>query len=395
MNNMEIKDIIINSSLMLPPPTILTRNNRDDLTFYSFKGKSISVPRKQRVTKKTIYTCDINGTIFQTFNMHTNRLLIIKKISILQFKNHLQGRMMLRNCYYQRFFDHHPFVSGFKVSKRKSLNFQKEKLSKSPIDDGTDLYFEFDQSDFTLYQMLRFDQVTTRYESPYIMFQLLTTINYIHSSSVIHRSLDPKTIAVDKEYKIKLFDFSFSISTDYPTDIFFKDYDETPWPYRSPETIIMLKEFSFSCDVWSIGVIFAELILGQQLFRGENRQSLLIEISELIGTPTYDECKESTNSLARNFILNIPLKSRHGGIKRRIPNATQEEIELLEGMLCWNPNKRWTIDRIIRHPYFKTYNHIEQYKCGKKFSLGSPFDFHRLNAKEIKKIIEEDFVSQP
>ncbi|KAN0030805.1 hypothetical protein ACTA71_009450 [Dictyostelium dimigraforme] len=392
---MEIKDIIINSNLMLPPPTILTINNRDDCTSYTFKGKSISVPRKQRITKKTIYSCDINGTMFQTYNMHTNRLLIIKKISLLQFKNHLQGRMMLRNCHYQRFFDHHPFVSGFKVSKRKSLNIQTKKPNESPVDDGTDLYFEFDQSDFTLYQMIRSDKGASRKQCPYVLYQMLTAIKYINSAGVIHRSLDPKTIAVDKEYKIKLFDFSFSISTEYPTDIFFKDYEETPWPYRSPETIIMLKEFSFACDVWSIGVIFAELILGEQLFRGESKQSLLIEISELIGTPTYDECKESINGIARNFILNIPLKSRHGGIKKRIPNATDQEIEILEGMLCWNPKKRWSIDKIIQHPYFQNYGHIEQYECDKKFTLGSPYVFHRLNAKEIKRIIEDEFVTQP
>ena len=40
--------------------------------------------------------------------------------------------------------------------------------------------------------------------------------------------------------------------------------------YRAPELIFGATEYSFSIDVWSVGCVIAELILGQPLFPGES-----------------------------------------------------------------------------------------------------------------------------
>lgn len=42
-------------------------------------------------------------------------------------------------------------------------------------------------------------------------------------------------------------------------------------------------------DVWSVGCVFAELLLGRPLFCGESSVDQLVEIIKVLGTPTPDE----------------------------------------------------------------------------------------------------------
>ncbi len=47
------------------------------------------------------------------------------------------------------------------------------------------------------------------------------------------------------------------------------DYVTTRW-YRAPEILIGSKKYNGKIDVWSVGCIFAELILQKPLLRGKN-----------------------------------------------------------------------------------------------------------------------------
>ena len=41
-----------------------------------------------------------------------------------------------------------------------------------------------------------------------IIYQILKAVKYIHSAGIIHRDLKPKNILVNKDYTIKISDFS-------------------------------------------------------------------------------------------------------------------------------------------------------------------------------------------
>ena len=45
----------------------------------------------------------------------------------------------------------------------------------------------------------------------------------------------------------------------------------------------------FSPDIWSLGCVFAELLIGQPLFPGESSVDQLVEIIKVLGTPTREE----------------------------------------------------------------------------------------------------------
>ncbi len=44
----------------------------------------------------------------------------------------------------------------------------------------------------------------------FIIFQMLCTLQYIHSSGVIHRDLTPENVLIDNKLHIKIIDFGLS-----------------------------------------------------------------------------------------------------------------------------------------------------------------------------------------
>jgi serine/threonine protein kinase len=60
---------------------------------------------------------------------------------------------------------------------------------------------------------------------------------------------------------------------------------QTQW-YRAPEVLLGLGAYSPAVDVWSLGCVFGELLLGRPLFQGDSEIGQLVQICKLLGTPT-------------------------------------------------------------------------------------------------------------
>lgn len=68
--------------------------------------------------------------------------------------------------------------------------------------------------------------------------------------------------------------------------VFWTDYVATRW-YRAPELCgSFFAKYSPAIDIWSIGCIFAEILLGKPLFPGRNVVHQLELITDLLGTPS-------------------------------------------------------------------------------------------------------------
>lgn len=58
--------------------------------------------------------------------------------------------------------------------------------------------------------------------------------------------------------------------------------------YRAPELVFEATQYTDAIDTWSVGCVFAELLLGAPLFPGESGVGQLIEIIKVLGTsPTF------------------------------------------------------------------------------------------------------------
>jgi len=47
--------------------------------------------------------------------------------------------------------------------------------------------------------------------------------------------------------------------------------------------------YSFPIDVWSVGCVFAELLIGRVLFEGTSEIDQLFQIFKVLGTPTDEK----------------------------------------------------------------------------------------------------------
>ena len=87
--------------------------------------------------------------------------------------------------------------------------------------------------------------------------EICQAIKYIHDKQILHRDLKPKNIFLTKNEVIKLGDFGISKvlnSMEDKTNTYAGTY-----LYMSPEVIKDNESYSFSCDIWSLGIILYEL----------------------------------------------------------------------------------------------------------------------------------------
>lgn len=91
-----------------------------------------------------------------------------------------------------------------------------------------------------------------------IFRQLVASLKYCHSKRIIHRDLKPENIMITSDNKtIKLIDFGISKVLSL-NSVSATTYCGT-MPYMSPE-ILDQKKYSYSTDIWSMGIILYELV---------------------------------------------------------------------------------------------------------------------------------------
>lgn len=93
-----------------------------------------------------------------------------------------------------------------------------------------------------------------------IMIKVVEAVSFIHENGIIHCDLKPSNIFVDVNNEIKILDFGISICDGYDN---FSEYGSLQ--YSSPEKILRQK-IDYRHDIFSLGVIFYELIEGKLPF---------------------------------------------------------------------------------------------------------------------------------
>lgn len=89
-------------------------------------------------------------------------------------------------------------------------------------------------------------------------------------------------------------------------------------------------------DIWSLGCVCAELLLGQPLFPGESGVDQLVEIIKVLGTPQREEIEAMNPNYTEFQFPQIKAHSWNKIFRSRTP---PEAIDLLEKMLVYDPKK--------------------------------------------------------
>jgi serine/threonine protein kinase len=104
----------------------------------------------------------------------------------------------------------------------------------------------------------------------YIAEKLLTAVSYIHrfeGRGLVHRDVNPKNILISWIGGVKLSDFGITLPQNSEIDPFGKI------SYVPPE-VILGRGWTQQGDIWSIGVVFWEMLTGQKLFPKDKPEKL-------------------------------------------------------------------------------------------------------------------------
>ena len=230
--------------------------------------------------------------------------------------------------------------------------FQREALSASSLshpnivamydvgeDDG--LYYivmEYVEGK-TLKQLLKKRGSLTLSEAIDIMLQLTDGMAHAHDSYIVHRDLKPQNIMIQDDGQIKITDFGIAMALN-STQLTQTNSVMGSVHYLPPEQAAG-KGATIKSDIYSMGIIFYELLTGELPFKGDSA----VEIALKQMKEPLPDVHKLNNDIPQS-IENIILKATAKNPKNRYDDAKSMHNDLLTAL---------NDDRINEEPYVYPY----------------------------------------
>uniref|UniRef100_A0A0A9WWK9 Cyclin-dependent kinase G-2 n=1 Tax=Lygus hesperus TaxID=30085 RepID=A0A0A9WWK9_LYGHE len=248
--------------------------------------------------------------------------------------------------------------------------------TSSAGDTENEIYMVMEFCDHDLKMLMRgMDRCFKQCEVKCMMLQLLHALHTLHKHSIVHRDLKTSNILLTQDGVLKVADFGSarhysSLVPNYTCPVI------TLW-YRPPELLYSSKiRQNPAIDMWSLGCIFAEMVLGRALFQGRGEIDQLQTISKVLGVPSHTL---RTLSTVPEVHTNLATTAGSGAgssgfnstthqpptlftkLRKSIPVETYNDerclsntgFELLCSMLQLEPRRRISAEQALQHPYFR------------------------------------------
>ena len=309
----------------------------------------------------------------------TNETNVAIKMVPKAFSDEIDAKRILREIKLLKHFHHENIVS---ITDMMPPNVKY-------LEDFRDVYIVTDLMETDLHRIIYSKQKLSMDHVQYFVYQVLRGIKYIHSCRVIHRDLKPSNLLVNSNCDLKICDFGLArglhdtFDEDRAGTMLLTEYVVTRW-YRAPEIMLACHKYSYPVDVWSIGCIFAELMLRKPYFPGDDYIDQLTIISQKLGKLDESDLDFVTSDKAKRFMRKLPEKAR-APFSVQFPHATIDARDCLAKMLQVHPRKRCTVGEALAHPFFS-----QLHDPADEPISSIPFDFsfedemlHRLRLQEL------------
>ena len=173
---------------------------------------------------------------------------------------------------------------------------------------------------------------------------------FCHENFVLHRDIKPNNLLIAADGEVKLADFGLARSFADPYNRMTFNVI-TRW-YRPPELLYNARHYGGAVDIWSMGLVFAELAIRVPFLAGDTDIHQLDLICQAIGTPTEANWPGVTK--LPNYVkptVTQPVRGKqdytnHFGI------VGSEGVDLIMSTLILDPRKRVTATQFLQHKWW-------------------------------------------
>ncbi|XP_040909321.1 mitogen-activated protein kinase 15 [Toxotes jaculatrix] len=279
------------------------------------------------------------GIVWKAVDRQSGEIVAVKKI-FDAFRNRTDAQRTFREIMFLQEFGDHPNI----VRLLNVIRAQNDK----------DIYLIFEYMDTDLHAVIKKGSLLKDIHKRYVMYQLLKAVKYLHSGNVIHRDQKPSNVLLDTDCVVKLCDFGLARSLNQIQEDSgnpaLTEYVATRW-YRAPEILLGSSRYTKGVDMWSLGCILGEMLLGKALFPGTSTINQIEKIMSAIPHPSPEDILSIKSEYGSSVIQRMLLKPQVPLEDLLQPSVPPDALDLLRGLLVFNPDKRLTAEEALQHPY--------------------------------------------
>ncbi|XP_076672042.1 extracellular signal-regulated kinase 2 isoform X4 [Andrena cerasifolii] len=282
------------------------------------------------------------GIVWKAIDKKNKETVAVKKI-FDAFRNQTDAQRTFREIMFLLSFANHENIIRL-IGLHKANN-------------DRDIYLVFEYMETDLHNVIKKGNILKDIHKVFIMYQLFKAIKYIHSGNVIHRDLKPSNVLLNAQCHCKIADFGLARSVtqigegdgETASDPTLTDYVATRW-YRAPEILIASKRYTKGIDMWSLGCILGEMLLGKPLFPGSSTINQVERIMATLPIPTKQDLISVSAGYGTNLLEKTPSGPRRS-LKNLLPEVSEKALDLIGNLIVFNPNRRLTAVEALEHPY--------------------------------------------
>ena len=178
----------------------------------------------------------------------------------------------------------------------------------------------------------------------YLFSKILKGVQEIHNSGLCHLDLKLENILLDSNYNPIICDFGFSMDASHKIERYFYS------PGYAPKEIFSRKPYDgIKADIFSLGVVLFIIVTNKSIFYDVEKFKPYIYKGYkkyIHEDEFYKLIKERKNNDFWKVVIGEEL------------NLSKDFKDLINNMIAYEPEKRYSINQIISHPWLEEINHL-------------------------------------
>ncbi|AGF84993.1 kinase [Moumouvirus goulette] len=170
--------------------------------------------------------------------------------------------------------------------------------------------------------------------------QLIKGVQYLHQNNIMHRDLTIDNVLVSKTGELKICDFGLSRNFYHPDILYQYHTNVCSITFRAIELLLGCQKYNSKIDIWSTACIIGSILIGNKLFSSKTEPELVLDIFNILGSPTKDD------------IIKMELKEKEYPIINGIGFKNLEEnypeiTTIIYAMLSYDIEDRLNINEVV------------------------------------------------